>query len=162
MGEPRIGIGGWTFPPWRESFYPAKWPQSRELEYAASRFRTLEINATFYGRQSPKSWEKWAATVPDGFQFTIKASRFCVSRAKLGDGAGHGAVALVRAMRGHVALVRSPAKGPVGTDKFAEPVELLAGAREEVERRGDGFAIFAEMRPALIGDCIELLVALGR
>ena len=82
----RIGIGGWTFPPWRGPFYPDKLAQARELEYAASRFRTLEINATFYGRQSPKSWEKWAGTVPDGFQFAIKGSRFCVSRAKLGDG----------------------------------------------------------------------------
>jgi uncharacterized protein YecE (DUF72 family) len=88
MSEPqiRIGIGGWTFPPWRGTFYPDKWPQSRELEYASSQFRTLEINATFYGRQSPKSWEKWAASVPEGFQFAIKGSRFCVSRGKLAEG----------------------------------------------------------------------------
>lgn len=89
MTEPqiRIGIGGWTFPPWRGTFYPDKWPQSRELEFASSQFRTLEINATFYGRQSPKSWEKWAETVPERFQFAIKGSRFCVTRTKLGDGA---------------------------------------------------------------------------
>ncbi|MEO6361296.1 MAG: DUF72 domain-containing protein [Sphingomicrobium sp.] len=89
MSEPqiRIGIGGWTFPPWRGTFYPDKWPQSRELEFGSRRFQTLEINATFYGRQSPKSWDKWAATVPDGFQFAIKGSRFCVTRAKLGEGA---------------------------------------------------------------------------
>jgi len=86
-GEIRIGIGGWTFPPWRGTFFPEKWPQSRELDYAAQQFRTLEINATFYGRQAPKSWEKWAATVPDGFQFAIKGSRFCVSRGKLAEGA---------------------------------------------------------------------------
>ena len=88
MSDPqiRIGVGGWTFPPWRGTFYPAKLPQSRELEYSAQQFGTLEINATFYGRQSPKSWEKWAATVPDGFQFAIKGSRFCVSRGKLAEG----------------------------------------------------------------------------
>ena len=88
MSEPqiRVGVGGWTFPPWRGTFYPPKLAQSRELEYSSSRFRTLEINATFYGRQSPKSWEKWGATVPEGFQFAIKGSRFCVSRSKLGDG----------------------------------------------------------------------------
>src|SRR5687768_12782024 len=88
MSEPqiRIGIGGWNFPPWRGTFFPAKWPQSRELEYASQQFRTLEINATFYGRQAPKSWEKWAATVPDGFQFAVKGSRFCVSRGKLAEG----------------------------------------------------------------------------
>ncbi|MFL6734674.1 MAG: DUF72 domain-containing protein [Sphingomicrobium sp.] len=89
MSEPqiRIGIGGWTFPPWRGTFYPEKLPHSRELEYGSGKFRTLEINATFYGRQSPKSWEKWGATVPDGFQFAIKGSRFCVTRTKLSDGA---------------------------------------------------------------------------
>src|SRR5918998_1299377 len=88
MQEPivRVGIGGWTYPPWRWIFYPDKLPQSRELEYASRQFGSLEINATFYGRQSPKSWQKWAATVPDGFQFAIKGSRFCVSRRKLAEG----------------------------------------------------------------------------
>lgn len=85
-GEIRIGIGGWTYPPWRGSFYPAKLPQSKELEYASRQLRAIEINGTFYGRQSRKSWEGWAETVPDDFQFTVKASRFCVSRARLADG----------------------------------------------------------------------------
>jgi uncharacterized protein YecE (DUF72 family) len=83
----RVGIGGWTYPPWRGTFYPPKLPQARELGFASGQLGAIEINATFYGRQSPKSWEKWAATVPDGFQFAIKGSRFCVSRSKLGDGA---------------------------------------------------------------------------
>lgn len=83
----RAGIGGWTYPPWRGIFYPPNLPHARELEYASGQLGTLEINATFYGRQSPKNWEKWAATVPDRFQFAIKGSRFCVSRSKLGDGA---------------------------------------------------------------------------
>lgn len=83
----RVGIGGWTYPPWRGAFYPDKLPHARELEYASSQLGTLEINATFYGRRSPKSWEKWAAAVPERFQFAIKGSRFCVSRSKLGDGA---------------------------------------------------------------------------
>ena len=83
----RIGIGGWTFPPWRGVFYPDKLAQSKELEYAANRFGAIEINATFYGRQKPQSWENWAKTVPDGFQFAIKASRFCVMRSKLAEGA---------------------------------------------------------------------------
>ena len=87
MSEPqiRIGIGGWTYPPWRGSFYPADLPQKRELEYAAQQFGAIEINATFYGRQSPKSWEAWAAAVPDGFQFAIKGSRYCVTRPKMAD-----------------------------------------------------------------------------
>ena len=86
-GQIRIGVGGWTFPPWRGVFYPNKLPQSKELEYASRQFRALEINATFYGRQKPKSWETWERTVPEGFQFAVKGSRFCVTRSRLCEGA---------------------------------------------------------------------------
>ncbi|HTK57766.1 MAG TPA: DUF72 domain-containing protein [Sphingomicrobium sp.] len=91
MSEPviRIGIGGWTYEPWRGTFYPTTLPQTRELEYAAQSFGAIEINATFYGRQSPKSWENWAKAVPDGFQFSIKGSRYVVTRPRLAD-AGEG------------------------------------------------------------------------
>lgn len=83
----RVGIGGWTFPPWRGTFYPDKLPHAKELDYASHQLGAIEINATFYSRQSPKSWEKWANTVPDGFKFTIKGSRFCVTRTRLCEGA---------------------------------------------------------------------------
>jgi len=86
-GRIRIGIGGWTYPPWRGTFYPEKFPQAKELEYAASKLGAIEINATFYSRQSPKSWEKWGNSAPDGFQFAIKGSRYCVMRARLCEGA---------------------------------------------------------------------------
>ena len=91
MTEPviRIGIGGWTYEPWRGTFYPHDLAQKRELEYAAKTFGAIEINATFYGRQSPKSWDNWAARAPDGFQFSIKGSRYVVTRPKLAD-AGEG------------------------------------------------------------------------
>ena len=86
-GRIRIGIGGWTYPPWRGTFYPPDLPQKRELEYASSCLGAIEINATFYGRQNLKSWQKWAETVPEDFQFAVKGSRFCVTRANLADGA---------------------------------------------------------------------------
>lgn len=85
----RVGIGGWTYEPWRNSFYPNNLPQKQELEFAAGTFDAIEINATFYGRQSPKSWENWANAVPEGFQFSVKGSRFVVTRPKLAD-AGEG------------------------------------------------------------------------
>ena len=85
----RIGIGGWTYAPWRGVFYPEGLAQQRELEFAAATFGAIEINATFYGRQSPASWAKWAGAVPDGFQFAIKGSRYCVTRPRLAD-AGEG------------------------------------------------------------------------
>ena len=86
-GQIRIGVGGWTYPPWRGVFYPDKLPQAKELEYTSRALGAIEINATFYGRQKPKSWETWAKTVPDGFQFAVKGSRFCVMRSKLAEGA---------------------------------------------------------------------------
>ena len=85
-GTIRIGIGGWTYPPWRGSFYPDKLPHSKELDYAARRLSAIEINSTFYGRQKPTSWEAWEKTVPEGFQFAIKGARYCVSRSRLAEG----------------------------------------------------------------------------
>jgi uncharacterized protein YecE (DUF72 family) len=84
-GRIRIGIGGWTYPPWRGVFYPEKLPQAKELEYAVNAMTAIEINATFYGRQKPKSWENWEKVAPEGFQFAIKGSRYCVSRSKLAE-----------------------------------------------------------------------------
>jgi uncharacterized protein YecE (DUF72 family) len=86
-GQIRIGIGGWNYAPWRGVFYPDKHPQAKELEYASSKLGAIEINATFYGRQKPKSWENWEKIVPPGFQFAIKGSRYCVSRSKLAESA---------------------------------------------------------------------------
>ena len=85
----RIGIGGWTYERWRGTFYPDDLPQKRELQYAAATFGAIEINATFYGRQKPASWKAWAEAVPDGFQFSVKGSRYVVTRPKLAD-AGEG------------------------------------------------------------------------
>ncbi|HXH00129.1 MAG TPA: DUF72 domain-containing protein [Sphingomicrobium sp.] len=91
MSEPKtfIGVGGWSYPPWRGTFYPAGLAQRRELEFAARQFGAIEINATFYGRQSAKSWAAWAEAVPEGFQFAVKGSRYCVTRPRLAD-AGEG------------------------------------------------------------------------
>ena len=84
-GQIRIGIGGWTYPPWRGGFYPDKLPQSKELEYASRAMTAIEINATFYGRQKPKSWETWEKVAPDGFHFAVKGSRYCVMKSKLAE-----------------------------------------------------------------------------
>ncbi len=81
----RIGIGGWTYEPWRGTFYPAKWPQKRELEYAASQLTAIEINGTFYSSFKPASFANWAAAVPDGFVFAVKASRYCTNRKVLAE-----------------------------------------------------------------------------
>src|SRR5215218_4399446 len=82
-----IGIGGWTFAPWRGVFYPEKLTQAKELEYAASEPTSIEINGTYYGSQKPESFRKWAREVPDGFIFSVKGSRFCTNRRVLSEGA---------------------------------------------------------------------------
>jgi uncharacterized protein YecE (DUF72 family) len=86
-GTIRIGIGGWTYEPWRGTFYPDKLPHSKELDHASRQLSAIEINSTFYGRQKPKSWEAWEKIVPEGFQFAIKGARYCVSRSRLAEGA---------------------------------------------------------------------------
>ena len=84
-GRIRVGIGGWTYEPWRGTFYPDKHPKARELEYASAPVTTIEINGTFYSRQKPATWADWAKRTPDDFVFAIKASRFCVNRRVLAD-----------------------------------------------------------------------------
>ena len=84
-GTVRVGIGGWSFAPWRGLFYPDDLPQSRELAYASRALSTIEINATFYSTFAPKSWQRWKAEVPDDFVFSVKASRFCTNRKVLAE-----------------------------------------------------------------------------
>ena len=85
-GRIRVGIGGWTYEPWRRTFYPEKWPQARELDYAASKLTAIEVNGTYYGSQKPKTFAAWAKAVPDGFVFSLKASRYCTNRKILAEG----------------------------------------------------------------------------
>ena len=85
-GRIRVGIGGWDFEPWRGTFFPAGLPKTRQLEHVGTQLTATEINATYYKLQSPALFEKWAKTVPDGFKFAVKASRFCTNRKLLGEG----------------------------------------------------------------------------
>ncbi len=80
-----IGIGGWTFAPWRGVFYPEKLTQAKELAYAASKLTSIEINGTYYGSQKPESFRKWASEVPDGFVFSVKGPRFATNRKVLAE-----------------------------------------------------------------------------
>jgi Uncharacterized conserved protein len=82
-GSIRVGIGGWTYEPWRGTFYPDTLAKARELEYAAGRLTAIEVNGTFYSRQSPATYAKWAKTAPDGFVYALKAGRFCTQRKDL-------------------------------------------------------------------------------
>ena len=77
----RIGIGGWTYPPWRGVFYPDKLPQSKELEYASRAADRDRDQRDLLRRQKPEELGNMGARPsPDGFQFAVKGSRYCVMR----------------------------------------------------------------------------------
>ena len=81
----RVGVGGWTFEPWRDNFFPAGWPHSRELEYASRRLSAIEVNGTYYSSQKPATFAKWRDETPDDFVFSLKASRFATNRRVLAE-----------------------------------------------------------------------------
>lgn len=85
MSTIRAGIGGWTFEPWRGTFYPDKLAHAKELEFAASQLTTIEINGTYYSTQSPKSFAKWFSDTPDGFVFSVKGPRYATNRRVLAE-----------------------------------------------------------------------------
>ena len=84
-GRIRAGIGGWTFEPWRGVFYPKGLKQAGELDYASRHLTAIEVNGTYYSTFKPDSFAKWRAATPEGFRFSIKASRFCTNRKVLAD-----------------------------------------------------------------------------
>lgn len=84
-GRTFIGVGGWTFEPWRGAFFPKNLPQKRELEFASRKFTSIEINGTYYRSQTPATFAKWRDETPDDFVFAVKASRFSTNRRVLAD-----------------------------------------------------------------------------
>src|SRR5471030_2559169 len=80
-----VGVGGWVYEPWRQTFYPEGLPLKRELEYASTHLTAIEINGTYYGSQKPESFRKWAKETPEGFVFTLKGNRFCTNRKVLAE-----------------------------------------------------------------------------
>jgi len=81
----RVGIGGWTFAPWRGSFYPEGLAHSRELHYASRQLTSIEVNGTFYSTFRPATYAKWHGETPDGFLFSLKAHRLATHRRVLAE-----------------------------------------------------------------------------
>ena len=84
-GTIRIGIGGWTFAPWRGVFYPSDLRQADELSYAASKLTSIEINSTYRGSQKPESFAKWRDATPEGFVFSLKGPMFATNKKVLAE-----------------------------------------------------------------------------
>lgn len=84
-GTIRVGIGGWTYEPWRGTFYPKGLAQKRELEHASRQLTSIEINGTYYGSQKPESFARWREETPEGFVFAVKGPRFATNRRALAE-----------------------------------------------------------------------------
>ncbi len=88
----RVGVGGWTFEPWRDNFYPRGLPHAQELHHASRQLTAIEINGTYYSTQKPATFAKWRDETPEGFVFSLKANRFTTNRrvlAEAGDSVEH-------------------------------------------------------------------------
>jgi len=87
-GQIRVGIGGWTYAPWRGGmFYPPELPQKQELGHASRIMTAIEINGSFYRNPSVASYRSWRGQTPDGFLFSLKAPRYATQRKVLAEAA---------------------------------------------------------------------------
>lgn len=136
----RVGIGGWTYEPWRSNFYPPGLAHSRELQHASRQLTAIEINATYHGTQRPTSFAKWHDETPEDFVFSVKASRYATNRRVLAE-AGESIERFV-----HSGIARlGPKLGPIvwqfattkrfEPDDFAAFLQLLPGAVEGLPLR---------------------------
>ncbi|MBV8271083.1 MAG: DUF72 domain-containing protein [Cupriavidus sp.] len=135
-----IGIGGWNYAPWRDNFYPAGLAQARELEYASRHLTAIEINSTYHGTQKRSSFANWRDATPDGFVFSVKASRFATNRRVLAEGADSisrfidSGIAELRDKLGPIVWQFAPTKQFVADD-FEAFLDLLPDAVEGVKLR---------------------------
>ena len=127
MAAPRIrvGIGGWVYEPWRNNFYPAGWPHSRELEYASRRLSAIEINGTYYSTPTRASVAKWRDSTPEGFVFSLKASRFATNRRVLAE-AGESVARFIASGITELGPKLGPIVWQFATSKTFDPVDFEA------------------------------------
>lgn len=83
-----IGTSGFQYPAWKGSFYPDDLPTSKMLTYYATRLNATEINYTFRSFPSAKTIERWTASVPADFRYSLKAPQRITHFAKLRDCGG--------------------------------------------------------------------------
>lgn len=155
----RVGIGGWTFAPWRGTFYPKGLKQADELKYAGEHLTSIEINGTFYRTQSARSFAKWRDETPDNFVFSIKGHRAIVNKKKLAE-AGEG----LDWFYGSGILELGDKLGPVlwqfapfkrfDAEDFGAFLRLLP---KEKEGRALRHVVEVRHRSFLVPECIDLL-----
>jgi uncharacterized protein YecE (DUF72 family) len=141
----RIGISGWTYPPWRGPFYPQGLRQRDELAYVAQRMNSVEINGSFYALQRRSSYLTWAEAVPPAFEFAVKGGRFITHMKKLAgieaplaNFFASGVLALGERL-GPILWQLPPTLGfdPARMDAFFTGLPRTAGAAAEIAARHD-------------------------
>ncbi len=158
-GKICIGVGGWTYAPWRGLFYPSGVTQERELEYASRHLSSIEINGTYYGRQKRESFVRWREATPDDFIFSVKGPRFATNRRVLAEAGGSierfitSGVTELGGKLGPILWQMLPSKQFV-EDDFEAFLELLPrrhdgiALRHAVELRHESFACAAAIKIA--------------
>ena len=135
----RIGIGGWTYEPWRGVFYPKGLAQKRELAYASERLTSIEINGTFYGSQKRESFAKWRDETPDDFIFAVKGPRFATNRRQLSEAGA----SIERFLTGGVTELKhklGPINWQFAATKIFDPVDFEAFLKL-LPQRADGLSL---------------------
>ncbi|RYX88711.1 MAG: DUF72 domain-containing protein [Comamonadaceae bacterium] len=121
----RAGIGGWTFEPWRDNFYPKGLAHSKELAYASEHLTAIEVNGTYYSTFKPPTFAKWRDETPEGFMFSLKANRFATNRKVLGD-AGESIARFTQSGMSELGLKLGPLVWQFMPTKVFDPVDFEA------------------------------------
>jgi uncharacterized protein YecE (DUF72 family) len=80
-----IGTSGYTYPAWRNLFYPKGLAQKNWLNFYAQHFNAVEINATFYRPFPPHVFTNWREATPPEFRFVLKAPKVITHEKALQD-----------------------------------------------------------------------------
>jgi len=80
-----VGTSGYSYKEWKGTFYPEDLPAAKMLAFYARQFDSVEINNTFYRMPAASMLGKWAADVPDGFTFVLKAPQRITHQKKLAE-----------------------------------------------------------------------------
>jgi uncharacterized protein YecE (DUF72 family) len=158
-----VGCSGWNYKHWKGVFYPEELKQKDWLAFYGSRFDTLELNVTFYGQPAEATFEKWYATVPDRFFFSVKMSRFITHTRRLNVERESierffAGVSVLAGKLG-VVLIQLPPTLPFDAGLVADFFSVLDPAfRYTVEARHESFAgepFFALLRQHNISWCVS-------
>jgi uncharacterized protein YecE (DUF72 family) len=139
MKPVRVGCSGWNYKHWRESVYPKGLPQREWLQYYATLFHTVEVNATFYRLPTRDTVAAWVSDSPDDFVFAVKASRYLSHVKRL------------RELADGIARLRERIEPLLGTPKMGPLLwQLPENFHRDDERLADAFEALPKWR-----HCIE-------